>query len=214
MIGLHYNLKPQKREKRSTVDHENSAACKDHYYSAFCDYSGHIQEFFLLPSLDFTVCSQIRTLAFFPPSTQQLNLQFEVPNMPTQGSECNLLVLVMVDLCLHFRVLSWVLSQCKNCALPTGEEKACLWCGGSLVNAGGDIWERMPSHFSHVQFFATPWNVAHKAPRSMGFSRQKYWSGLPFPSPGELPNPGIESTSFMSPTLAGGFFTTSTKYRM
>ena len=67
----------------------------------------------------------------------------------------------------------------------------------------------MLSHFSHVQFFATPWTVTHKAPRSMGFSRQKYWSGLPFPSPGDLPNPGIESTSFTSPTLAGGFFTTS-----
>ena len=39
------------------------------------------------------------------------------------------------------------------------------------------------SHFSHVRFFATPWTVAHQAPLSMGFSRQEYWSGLPFPSP-------------------------------
>ena len=45
---------------------------------------------------------------------------------------------------------------------------------------------------SHVQFFATPWTVAHQAPPSMEFSRQEYWSGLPFPSPGDLPNPGIE----------------------
>ena len=45
---------------------------------------------------------------------------------------------------------------------------------------------------------------------SMGFSRQEYWSGLPFPSPRDLPNPGIEPTSLMSPALAGGFFTTST----
>ena len=43
--------------------------------------------------------------------------------------------------------------------------------------------------------FATPWTVTHQASLSMGFSRQEYWSGLPFPSPGDLPNPGIEPTS-------------------
>ena len=48
---------------------------------------------------------------------------------------------------------------------------------------------------SHVRLFATPWTVAHQAPPSMGFSRQEYWSGLPFPSPGDLPNPGIEPRS-------------------
>ena len=48
---------------------------------------------------------------------------------------------------------------------------------------------------SHVQLFATPWTVAHQASPSMGFSRQEYWSGLPFPSPGDLPNPGIEPES-------------------
>ena len=50
--------------------------------------------------------------------------------------------------------------------------------------------------------FVTPMDVAHKAPLSMGFSRQEYWSGLPFSSLGDLPNPGIESTS---PALAGLF---------
>ena len=45
---------------------------------------------------------------------------------------------------------------------------------------------------SRVQLFATPWTVAYQAPPSMGFSRQGYWSGLPFPSPGDLLNPGIE----------------------
>ena len=54
------------------------------------------------------------------------------------------------------------------------------------------------------------WTVVHQAPLSMGFSRQEYWSGLPCPSPGYLPNPGVEPASFMSPALAGGFFTTST----
>ena len=52
---------------------------------------------------------------------------------------------------------------------------------------------------------ATPWTVAYQAPLSMGFSRQEYWSGLPFPSPGDLPSPGIEP---VSPALAGRFFTT------
>ena len=56
--------------------------------------------------------------------------------------------------------------------------------------------------FSLVLLFATPGTVAHQAPLSMGFLRQEYWSGLPFPSLGYSSNPGIEST------LAGGFFTT------
>ena len=48
---------------------------------------------------------------------------------------------------------------------------------------------------SSVRLFATPWAVAYEAPPSMGFSRQEYWSGLPFPSPGNLPNPEIEPGS-------------------
>ena len=60
-----------------------------------------------------------------------------------------------------------------------------------------------------VRLFATPWTVAHKAPLSVEFSRQEYWGGLPFPTPGDLPDPGIEPTSLVSPALASGFFTTS-----
>ena len=67
----------------------------------------------------------------------------------------------------------------------------------------------MLSSFSCVRLCAHPRTVAHQAPLSMGFSRQEYWSGLPFSSPRELPNPGIEPMSPMSPALAGGFFTTS-----
>ena len=65
----------------------------------------------------------------------------------------------------------------------------------------------MLSCFSRVRLFATPWTVALQAPLSVGFSRQENWSGLPFPTLGDLPNPGIESSSIMSPALAGGFFT-------
>ena len=56
----------------------------------------------------------------------------------------------------------------------------------------------------------TLWTVAHQPPLFMGFSRQKYWSGLPWPLPGHLLNPGTEPASLMSPALAGRFFATST----
>ena len=64
------------------------------------------------------------------------------------------------------------------------------------------------TEISCILLFATPWTVAHQAPLSMEFSRQEYWSGLPFPTPGDLPDPGIKPTSLESPVLAGGFFTT------
>ena len=61
---------------------------------------------------------------------------------------------------------------------------------------GGEVDEtKEVKSLSRVQLFATPWTVAHQAPPSMEFSRQEYWSGLPFPSPGDLPHPGIEPGS-------------------
>ena len=57
--------------------------------------------------------------------------------------------------------------------------------------------------------WAIPWTVAHQAPLSTGFFSQDYWSGLPFPPPGDLPNPGIKPACPASPALAGGFLTTS-----
>ena len=62
----------------------------------------------------------------------------------------------------------------------------------------------MLSHFSRVRLCVTPETTAHQAPPSLGFSRQEHWSRLPFPSPGDLPDPGIEPTS---PALTGWFFT-------
>ena len=67
----------------------------------------------------------------------------------------------------------------------------------------------MPSRFSYVRLFATLRTTAHQAPLFMGFPRQEYWSGLPYPPPGDLPDPGIESAFLMSSALAGGFFTPS-----
>ena len=71
----------------------------------------------------------------------------------------------------------------------------CRGCGGECICRACYV----------TKSFATPWTVAHQAPLSVGFPRQEYWSGLPFPSPGDLSHPGIEPTS---PVLAGRFFTT------
>ena len=65
------------------------------------------------------------------------------------------------------------------------------------------------SHFSRVELFATPWTIAGQPPLSMGFSKQEYWSELPCTLPGDLPDPGIEPASLMSPALADKFFTTA-----
>ena len=59
-----------------------------------------------------------------------------------------------------------------------------------------------------VRLFAAPWIVAHQAPQSMGFPRREHWIGLPFPFPGDLPNPRIKLASPASPSLTGRFFTT------
>ena len=64
------------------------------------------------------------------------------------------------------------------------------------------------NHFSCVRVFATLWTIDCQPPLFMGFSRREYWSGLPFPSPGHLPHPGIELTCLKSPALADRFFTT------
>ena len=82
------------------------------------------------------------------------------------------------------------------------------------------MWHGVYS-LSRVRLFVTPWTAAHQAPLSMGFPRQEYcsgllfpspqeyWSVLPCPPPGDLPEPGTEPTFFMSSALAGGFFTTT-----
>ena len=78
----------------------------------------------------------------------------------------------------------------------------------------GVVLSALLNHFSSVRLFVTPWMVVHQAPLSLGFSQQEYWSGLPFYPPGDLLDAGIEPWSFMSPVLAGGFFTTSTTWEV
>ena len=71
-----------------------------------------------------------------------------------------------------------------------------------------DPWVCVLCTLRCVQVFATPWTVAHQGSLPMGFSRQEHWSGLPFPAPGDLPDPGVKSGSPVSPAFAGGFSTT------
>ena len=67
----------------------------------------------------------------------------------------------------------------------------------------------MLSCFSRVRFFVLLWTIALQAPLSMGLNSKEYWSGLPCPHAGDLPDPGIEPSSLTSSALAGRFFTTS-----
>ena len=91
-----------------------------------------------------------------------------------------------------------------------------LSCGSQIFSYG--MWDLVScvcvcvcvwaQTLSRVQLFAIPWTVACQTCLSSGFSRQEYWSGLPFPSPGDLPYPGIQPESLVSPAMAGRFFTT------
>ena len=95
--------------------------------------------------------------------------------------------------------------------LPHGEKDLGSWGGESPRNSCIRLKssERpcvcVPS-CSVVSHSVTPWTVAYRSPLPMGFPRQEYWGVLPFPPPGDLPNPGIEPVSLTSPALAGGFF--------
>ena len=79
------------------------------------------------------------------------------------------------------------------------------WVAISFSNAWK--WKVKGKSLIHVQLFTTPWTATHQAPLSMGFSRQEYWSGVPLPPLGDLPDTGIEPVSLESPALTGGLFT-------
>ena len=87
-----------------------------------------------------------------------------------------------------------------------------LWCSPETITILLIGYACVLSCFSCVQLFVTSWTIAHRAPLSMGFSRQEYWGGSSCPPPGNLPDPGIEPESFTSPALAGRLFTTSTTW--
>ena len=99
-----------------------------------------------------------------------------------QGSNPHLLLL------LHWQVGSLSLASPGNIRLTL---KLCI----------SNSHECLLCHFSCLQFLESPWTEARQTPLSMGFSRQKYWSGLPFPSPGDLHDPGIKPRSLAAPAL-------------
>ena len=80
-------------------------------------------------------------------------------------------------------------------------EATCLQVGYSGASSGPlpMAGQSEVKSLSRVRLFATPWTVAYQTPLSMGFSRQEYWSGLPFPSPGHLPDPGIKPGQMLYP---------------
>ena len=104
--------------------------------------------------------------------------------------------------------ISRELRSCKQgSGYQPGEEQAMGIGKAGSFSVGVSVLSR----FSCVWLFVTPWTVAGQAPLSLGFSRQQYWSGLPFPPPGDLPDQGIKPASLVSPALVGRFFTTSAK---
>ena len=106
----------------------------------------------------------------------------------------------------HFHSISYYFSEANQGFIPnTKLLKALFFALYKITNC-------IVISLSHVQFFLTPWAIAHQAPLPMGFPRQEYWSELPFPISGNLPNPGTEPASFGSLALAGRFFTISTTW--
>ena len=87
------------------------------------------------------------------------------------------------------------------------QSKVCRPSLGVCYLALGSLSVFVLSHFCSVRLW-TSWTLAHQAPLSIGFPRQEYCSGVPFPPPGDLPNPGIKPASPVDPALAGGFFIT------
>ena len=119
---------------------------------------------------------------------------------------------------LRAKTLDWVaMPSSRGSSRPRDRTHICFlyWQAGSLPWSHQGIHrtkiKRMISEVKVTQScptLVTPWTVAHKVPLSMGLSRQEYWSGLPFPSPGNPFYPRIKPAYFASPELAGGFFTT------
>ena len=89
------------------------------------------------------------------------------------------------------------LGTCGEYSVPAGWK----WGLTEIMSINGSAYL-----LNCVRFFAAPWTVACQGPRSMGFSRQEYWSGLPFPPPWDVPGPGTEPTSLVSPALQVDFY--------
>ena len=98
--------------------------------------------------------------------------------------------------------MQFYLSIISNKARRRGQRILVKLSNVSSHSTVATIYIHVLSCLSGVRLLATPWTVVCQASQSMGFSRQEYWSGLPFPSPGDLPDPGIESVSLGSPAVS------------
>ena len=113
---------------------------------------------------------------------------------------------------LQARILEWVASSSSRGSSRPREWTllSCVSWIGRQVLYPSTTWEACGRLVAKLcQTLATQRTVAYQASLSMGFPRQEYWSGLSFPSPGDLPNPGTEPLSLMSPELVGRFFTSN-----
>ena len=138
-----------------------------------------------------TLCSmaiiliKMLTLHFFPP----INFNTKAsPNVVKNNIRC------------YFLIHTTVISEIPSTSLIEITQTPSTLCPSSLLSCSSSesrVNVNVKS-LSHVCVFVTPWTVAYQAPLHMGFSRQEYWSGLSFPSPGDLPYPGIDPGS---PTL-------------
>ena len=107
----------------------------------------------------------------------------------------------------YYAISEFFLKQSRISPYDSRVETA-WWCNDYVNKIALQICHLKWKSLSHVQLSETLWTVARQVPLSMGFSRQEYWSRLPFPPPGDLPDPGNEPKSLVSPALPGGFFTT------
>ena len=132
--------------------------------------------------------------------------------LPGTSFMCVTSTLPHINLDVNPAGLPWKIHFCRSILWTerksVGGEGSCHGEGGiSQPHTHPNILSRsMCWVLDHVCLFVTLWTVACQAPLSMGFSMQKYYSGLPWPPTGDFPNPGIKPTSFMSPALAGRFF--------
>ena len=153
-------------------------------------------------------------------------LKEEGKDFLASGGFNNFFFLHVIDIFWKFCMLFWwshydMLHSCNVCLedafytqffyhqLPRKTRKPSHLANSCLNNVNVFGAACVVSCCSCIWLLANVWTVAHQAPLSMGFSRQEYWSGLPGPPPGYLPDPGIEYASLTSPELADRFFTTS-----
>ena len=165
----------------------------------------------LLPSLILLTTSTLQCNADFFTTPGQVSLRALALAIPTAWNTCPLntsrahsvTFIFLFNLSLLGGICSSSFSQCYLSSLPAvvkQQPPPSIPASFSLMGA---------QSLSHVRLFAASWTVACQTLLSMEFSRQEYWNGLPFPSLGDLPDPGIKPASLVSPAMAGGFLTTA-----